>query len=92
MSRRPKALVRKATESRPEDATHCRTCGAKLPADRLAVAREELASGTSRGYALAARLRGDRCLPCSEPRTPHGSDGAAHRPEGQRVGNGRVSS
>lgn len=39
---RPK---RQATEPHPEDATHCRTCGARLPADRLAVAREEFASG-----------------------------------------------
>lgn len=73
-------------------ATHCRTCAAPLPADRLAVAREEAASGTSRGHLLAARLRSDQCLRCSDPKTAPGSNGAAHRPEGQRVGNGRVSS
>ncbi len=88
MSRRPK----RPTEPRPEDATRCRECGKGLPADRLAVAREEEATKTSRGHAMAARLRSDLCLPCSEPRTAPGSDGAAHRPEGQRVGNGRVSS
>lgn len=75
-----------------ERATHCRECLKGLPADRLEVAREEAATGTSRGIHLAARLRSDLCLSCSDPKRVKGSDGAAHRPEGQRVGNGRVSS
>lgn len=83
---------KRPAEPRPEDATHCAACGARLPADRLAVAREEAATGTSRGHAMAARLRSDRCLACSEKPAPRGVDGALCRPEGQRVGNGRVSS
>lgn len=82
----------RTAEPRPENATHCAVCGHPLPADRLAVAREEEATGTSRGHAMAARLRSDRCLPCSEKSAPRGVDGALCRPEGQRVGNGRVSS
>lgn len=73
-------------------ATHCRSCSALLPSDRIAVAREERATDTARGYALAARLESDRCLTCSEPGRSAGNDGSAFRTLGQRVGNGRVSS
>lgn len=74
-------------------ATHCRTCGARLPSDRLSVAREERATNTDRGHQLAARLESDRCLACSEPcSAPRGINGALCRPEGQKHGNARVSS